>query len=105
MMRTLFPLAYLVVGLIGTVLLFALPLYTFWDRLRGDGYGVTTPEVVMLAAFVLSRVFVWATAGRLIAQVQAQRGETAQPLPKANPVNWLRTGIYLILVMGCIVFS
>ena len=58
MMRALFPLAYLTIGLLGTVLLFALPLYTFWDRLRGDGHGVTTPEAVMLAAFVASRVFV-----------------------------------------------
>ena len=102
---SLFPAAYLLIGLIGTVLLFVLPAYTFWDRFRGDGHAVTTPEVVMLGAFLASRLFVWAYAPRVIEQVQRMRGAADAPLPKANPVSWPRTAIYTVLVVGCIVFS
>ena len=102
---SLLALAFLVVGLTGTILMFALPIVSFFDWRAGDGYAVTRTEAVLFVVMVASFLVVRLYAEPVIRHGHAMRGETPpEPLPVRRP-HWLRTVFFTILVAAAIWFS
>ena len=102
---SLLALAFLLIGLLGTLLMFVLPIISFFDWRAGDGDAVTRTEAVLFVVMVASFLVVRLYAEPVVRHGYAMRGEAPpDPLPVRRP-HWLRTGVFVALVAAAIWFS
>ena len=98
-------LAFLLAGLLGTALVFVLPVVSFLDWRAGDGRGVTTGEAVLYALLLVCTVAVRAGAPFVIRHGYAVRGEAPpDPLP-VRPPRWAQTVLLHALLLAAILAS
>lgn len=102
---SLLALVFLTAGLTATVLVFVLPVVSFFDWRADDGRGVTTPEAVLYTVMAICGFGVRLGARFVIRHGYAMRGETPpDPLP-VRPPRWGQTLVFHALVLAAIWFS